>query len=90
MLLGAGRELARRRIPGRKLRLRLLAPSAPRSPRRSASSGNTLYTTGSGTSLTTKDNGLAPNSVPLGPAAAPLVGLALLALGLRHLRARRH
>jgi cysteine-rich repeat protein len=54
-----------------------------------ASSGDTLYTPGNITSLTIKDNGLAPNSVPLGPAAAPLLGLALLGLGLRRLRAGR-
>jgi formylglycine-generating enzyme required for sulfatase activity len=50
--------------------------------------GGTLYTTGNITSLIISDSGLLA-AVPLGPAAAPLMGLALLGLGLRRLRTRR-
>lgn len=49
--------------------------------------GNVLITPGSLDSVAINDLGLAP-SVPLGPAVAPLLGLGLLGLGIRSLRAR--
>ena len=39
--------------------------------------------------MTVLDGGLAPNSVPVAPALAPLLALALLGLGLRRLQPQR-